>query len=50
MGTLDVNLPARVGLKVNEGIDAALLLDQKGAEKLLGNGDLLFTNIGEPVR
>ena len=49
-GTLDVNLPARVGLKVNKGIDAALLLNQKGAENLLGNGDLLFKNIGEPVR
>ena len=49
-GTLDVNLPARVGLKVNKGIDAALLLNQKGAENLLGNGDLLFKNIGEPLR
>jgi DNA segregation ATPase FtsK/SpoIIIE, S-DNA-T family len=49
-GTLDVNLPARVGLKVNKGIDAALLLNQKGAENLLGSGDLLFKNIGEPLR
>ena len=49
-GTLDVNLPARVGLKVSKGIDAAVLLNQKGAENLLGNGDLLFKNIGEPTR
>ncbi|MFH0994856.1 MAG: FtsK/SpoIIIE domain-containing protein [Pseudomonadota bacterium] len=49
-GTLDVNLPARVGLKVSKGIDAAVLLNRKGAENLLGNGDLLFKNIGEPVR
>ena len=49
-GTLDVNLPARVGLKVSKGIDAAVLLNRKGAENLLGNGDLLFRNIGEPVR
>jgi S-DNA-T family DNA segregation ATPase FtsK/SpoIIIE len=49
-GTLDVNLPARVGLKVSKSIDATLLLNQKGAENLLGNGDLLFKNIGEPVR
>ena len=37
-GTLDVNLPARVGLKVSKSIDAAVLLNQKGAENLLGNG------------
>jgi DNA segregation ATPase FtsK/SpoIIIE, S-DNA-T family len=49
-GTLDVNLPARVGLKVSKGIDATVLLNRKGAENLLGNGDLLFKNIGEPVR
>jgi len=49
-GTLDVNLPARVGLKMSKSIDAAILLNQKGAENLLGNGDLLFKNIGEPVR
>jgi DNA segregation ATPase FtsK/SpoIIIE, S-DNA-T family len=49
-GTLDVNLPARVGMKVSKGIDAALLLNQKGAENLLGSGDLLFKNIGEPIR
>jgi len=49
-GTLDVNLPARVGLKVSKSIDAAVLLNQKGAENLLGNGDLLFKNIGEPLR
>jgi hypothetical protein len=49
-GTLDVNLPARVGLKVGKGIDSILLLNEKGAENLLGAGDLLFKNIGEPIR
>jgi hypothetical protein len=49
-GALDANLPARVGLKVSKGIDAALLLGKKGAENLLGGGDLLFKNIGEPIR
>ncbi len=49
-GTLDQNLPARVGLKVAKRIDASLLLGEKGAESLLGKGDLLFKNIGTPVR
>lgn len=49
-GTLDQNLPARVGLKVAKHIESTLLLGVKGAESLLGKGDLLFKNIGPPVR
>lgn len=49
-GALDANIPARVGLKMNKPIESNMLLNQKGAENLLGNGDLLFKNIGDPVR
>ncbi len=49
-GALDANLPARVGLKMNKDIESKMLLDQKGAENLLGKGDLLFKDIGDPVR
>ena len=49
-GTLQANIPARVGLRVNSPIESRMLLDRAGAEELLGNGDLLFKDIGEPVR
>ena len=43
-------MPARVGLKTNNGIESSMLLGTAGAENLLGNGDLLFKAIGDPVR
>jgi DNA segregation ATPase FtsK/SpoIIIE-like protein len=49
-GALDANIPARVGLKTNNGIESSMLLGTTGAENLLGNGDLLFKAIGDPVR
>jgi S-DNA-T family DNA segregation ATPase FtsK/SpoIIIE len=49
-GTLQANIPARVGLRVNSPIESRMLLHRAGAEELLGNGDLLFKDIGEPVR
>jgi len=49
-GSLDANLPARVGLRMGKDIESRLLLGQNGAENLLGHGDLLFKDIGEPVR
>jgi DNA segregation ATPase FtsK/SpoIIIE-like protein len=49
-GSLDANIPARVGLRVLKDIESRLLLQQNGAEKLLGHGDLLFKDIGAPVR
>ncbi len=47
-GALDANMPARVGLKTNNGIESSMLLGRSGAENLLGNGDLLFKAIGDP--
>jgi DNA segregation ATPase FtsK/SpoIIIE, S-DNA-T family len=49
-GALQANIPARVGLRVTSPIESKMLLDRRGAEDLLGNGDLLFKDIGEPVR
>ena len=49
-GALDANIPARIGLKMNKAMESNMLLGTKGAERLLGNGDLLFKDIGEPER
>jgi hypothetical protein len=49
-GALDANIPARVGLKMEKAIESKMLLGVPGAETLLGYGDLLFKDIGDPVR
>lgn len=49
-GALDSNMPCRVGLKMQKAIESRMLLETTGAEKLLGNGDLLFRDIGPPRR
>ena len=49
-GALDANLPARIGLKMSKSIESNMLLGTAGAENLLGDGDLLFKDIGEPRR
>ena len=49
-GALDANIPARVGLKMERAIESRMLLGIPGAETLLGYGDLLFKDIGDPVR
>lgn len=49
-GALDTNMSARVGLKMGKAIESRLLFGKNGAECLLGHGDLLFKDIGEPRR
>jgi hypothetical protein len=49
-GALDANIPARVGLRMEKAIESRMLLGDAGAEQLLGRGDLLFKDIGDPVR
>ena len=49
-GTIDSNLPARVALAMPRGTDSRLVLGEAGAETLLGKGDLLYKDIGAPVR
>ena len=48
-GVIKSNLPTRIALSVSSDIDSRVILDASGAEKLLGNGDLIFT-IGGSAR
>ncbi|MBA4393351.1 MAG: hypothetical protein C0407_07340, partial [Desulfobacca sp.] len=47
---LDANIPARLGFKTNKAIESKMLLNTSGAENLLGLGDFLFKDIGDPIR
>ncbi len=48
-GLIKTNFPTRVSFKVSSGIDSRTILDQPGAEKLLGNGDMLFLAQGQAI-
>jgi S-DNA-T family DNA segregation ATPase FtsK/SpoIIIE len=45
-GLIKANLPSRISYKVGQKIDSKVVLDQYGAESLLGRGDMLFTPPG----
>jgi len=45
-GLIKANLPSRISFKVGQKIDSKVVLDQYGAESLLGRGDMLFTPPG----
>lgn len=49
-GVIDSTIPARVALRMNRAIESKMALNYTGAEKLLGRGDLLFKDVGEPIR
>ncbi len=51
-GLIKANIPSRVALKVSNQIDSRVILDEGGAEKLLGQGDMLYkpVGLGKPMR
>lgn len=51
-GLIKANIPSRVALKVSNNVDSRVILDEGGADKLLGRGDLLYkpVGMGKPMR
>ncbi|MBI4386276.1 MAG: hypothetical protein HY551_02740, partial [Elusimicrobia bacterium] len=50
-GVIKANLPARIALRVASKVDSKVIMDQNGAESLLGKGDMLYLAPGqEPAR
>jgi S-DNA-T family DNA segregation ATPase FtsK/SpoIIIE len=49
-GTIKANFPARIAFKVSAAVDSRTILDSKGAEQLIGRGDLLFSTGNDLIR
>lgn len=51
-GLIKANIPSRIALSVSSAVDSRTIIDSGGAEKLLGNGDMLFApqNLPNPIR
>jgi S-DNA-T family DNA segregation ATPase FtsK/SpoIIIE len=51
-GLMKANIPSRIAFSVASAMESRIIMDQSGAEKLLGKGDMLFSPIGagKPVR
>ena len=46
-GVIKANIPSRIAFPVSSAVDSRTILDQMGAEKLLGYGDMLYIPVGE---
>lgn len=49
-GNIKANFPGRIAFRVTSVVDSRTILDRKGAEQLVGRGDMLFLSGGDPVR
>lgn len=51
-GLIKANIPSRIALSVSSQVDSRTIIDSAGADKLLGNGDMLFApqNLPKPIR
>lgn len=49
-GSLRGNCPARIALTVQKAIESKIILDESGAESLLGKGDMLIKGVGLPMQ
>ena len=49
-GTIKANFPARVAFRVAAMMDSRIILDRPGANQLIGRGDMLYLNGGDPTR
>ena len=48
-GLIKANIPCRIAFQVSSKVDSRTILDQMGAETLLGHGDMLFQQTGSPM-
>ena len=48
-GLIKANIPSRIAFQVSSRVDSRTIIDQSGAESLLGSGDMLFLPIGAPT-
>ncbi len=51
-GLMKANIPSRIALSVSSALESRIILDNPGAEKLMGNGDMLYApvTLGKPLR
>ena len=51
-GLMKANIPSRIAFAVASSLESRIILDNSGAEKLIGKGDMLYAplGIGKPIR